>query len=69
MPEKSWRLRPYLGYDWIAGVALPRAWGNEGAPSHLISDLASEGHPCSWKERHRLKSENAPRDASSPKGA
>lgn len=26
MPEKSWRLRPYLGYDWIAGVALPRAW-------------------------------------------
>ncbi|XP_008587939.1 PREDICTED: migration and invasion-inhibitory protein isoform X3 [Galeopterus variegatus] len=20
VPEKSWRLRPYLGYDWIAGV-------------------------------------------------
>lgn len=22
MPEESWRLRPYLGYDWIAGMAL-----------------------------------------------
>lgn len=21
MPDKSWRLRPYLGYDWIAGMA------------------------------------------------
>ena len=50
-------------------VALPVAWGNEGAPSHLVGDLASEGHPCSWKERHRLKSENAARDASSPQGA
>ncbi|XP_059547220.1 migration and invasion-inhibitory protein isoform X2 [Myotis daubentonii] len=23
VPERSWRLRPYLGYDWIAGVAHP----------------------------------------------
>lgn len=21
MPKESWRLRPYLGYDWIAGMA------------------------------------------------
>lgn len=21
VPEESWRLRPYLGYDWIAGMA------------------------------------------------
>ena len=37
MPEKSWRLRPYLGYDWIAGVALPRAWRlGVGGPSLLV---------------------------------
>lgn len=23
VPERSWRLRPYLGYDWIAGAACP----------------------------------------------
>lgn len=23
VPEKSWRFRPYLGYDWIAGAACP----------------------------------------------
>ena len=32
MPEKSWRLRPCLGYDWIAGVASLRARGRGWRP-------------------------------------
>ena len=48
-------------YCLPGGAALAGAWGSKGAPSYLVGDLASKGHPCSWKETHRLKLENCPR--------
>lgn len=37
VPERSWRLRPYLGYDWIAGMA-PRP--------HLTWEMGMEAPAC-----------------------
>lgn len=55
------------GLYHVPGVGSP-CWdlGAEGALSYLIGDLASEGHPCSWKETHRLKSESLPRELGPP---
>lgn len=55
------------GLYHVPGVGSP-CWdlGAEGAPSYLIGDLASERHPCSWKETHRLKSESLPRELGPP---
>lgn len=50
------------------GVGSP-CWdlgGPEGTRPYLIGDLASEGHPCSWKETHKLKSADLPREPDFP---
>ncbi|XP_036901100.1 migration and invasion-inhibitory protein [Sturnira hondurensis] len=38
VPEKSWRLRPYLGYDWIAGT-LDNSSPISGEPEDFFSRL------------------------------
>lgn len=38
MPEKSWRLRPYLGYDWIAG-SLDNTFPVTSKPEAFFSKL------------------------------
>jgi hypothetical protein len=47
------------GLNNVPGVSPCWALG-QGSPSYLISDLASKGHPCSWKETHRLELDNLP---------
>lgn len=51
MPEKSWRLRPCLGYDWIAGVAGPRAQGRGWRPQLASAPAcAPSGRCCSFSD-------------------
>uniref|UniRef100_A0A452DME3 Migration and invasion inhibitory protein n=1 Tax=Capra hircus TaxID=9925 RepID=A0A452DME3_CAPHI len=38
VPEKSWRLRPYLGYDWIAG-SLDNTFAVTSKPEAFFSKL------------------------------
>ncbi|XP_055275581.1 migration and invasion-inhibitory protein isoform X3 [Moschus berezovskii] len=38
VPEKSWRLRPYLGYDWIAG-SLDNTYPVTSKPEAFFSKL------------------------------
>lgn len=49
MPEKSWRLRPYLGYDWIAGAAhsmhTPGPGVGSGSPG-WPAPLPEPAPPC-----------------------
>ncbi|XP_032509879.1 migration and invasion-inhibitory protein isoform X5 [Phocoena sinus] len=51
VPEKSWRLRPCLGYDWIAGVAGPRAQGHGWRPQLASAPAcAPSGRCCSFSD-------------------
>lgn len=36
MPESSWRFRPYLGYDWIAGEG--QGWANRSLETHELNE-------------------------------
>ncbi|KAM9107938.1 migration and invasion-inhibitory protein isoform 3-T4 [Megaptera novaeangliae] len=44
--EKSWRLRPCLGYDWIAGVASPPAQGRGWRPQLAYAPACAPGGRC-----------------------
>ncbi|XP_069400816.1 migration and invasion-inhibitory protein isoform X2 [Ovis canadensis] len=59
VPEKSWRLRPYLGYDWIAG-SLDNTFAVTSKPEAFFSKLQKfreankEECICSGPEPHFL---------------
>uniref|UniRef100_A0A8C8ZSW0 Migration and invasion inhibitory protein n=1 Tax=Prolemur simus TaxID=1328070 RepID=A0A8C8ZSW0_PROSS len=59
VPERSWRLRPYLGYDWIAG-SLDNSSPVTGQPEAFFSKLQEfreankEECICSYPEPQRL---------------
>ncbi|KAM9706705.1 migration and invasion-inhibitory protein isoform 4-T12 [Dama dama] len=65
VPEKSWRLRPYLGYDWIAG-SLDNTFPVTSKPEAFFSKLQKfreankEECICSDPERVLLPCQPAP---------